>query len=581
MRHPSRLSDLVMSVSYTLLLWVPDFYTVEAPSRRGYVLTMGFLLLYYLCLSSTFCTLVRWGRQRLGGLGCLLSKGIHVVVHLLLYGYAISSLVIIRLFNLQWNEITFGLIRETNPDETSGFFATYATSPVTLTLLALFGLFGLVELAALKLTSAREEAPAAPSRAAGWVRLLLGLWPLYTALFFVCPDWIGYADRYFSRSGLWNVYRSWNQFNSNLALFDECASYQKDIAIDTVAYTSPNIVVIIGESYIRHHSQLYGYPLPTNPRLSQLEDLYLFDDVISPYNSTAESFRNFMTLASVDGEVPWQKAPMFPAVFRQAGYNVVFYSNQYVQTGYQSSFDASAGFMNLPSIAPHLWSHRNREKFAYDQQLLDLYEQERDALECPTHNLILYHLAGQHYPAGTKFPPEETLFTAADIDREGLTDMQRAEIADYDNATRYNDGVVARIVDMWRERDAILLYFADHGDEVHDFRDKVGRSYDFKEAGAQAVHCQLDIPFLICVTPQYKEHHPEMVEEIAAAQHRPFMADDLPHLLMYLAGIESPWFKPERALIHPAYNTARRRKIDCSSRYYEDYCTGADSIFHL
>ena len=45
----------------------------------------------------------------------------------------------------------------------------------------------------------------------------------------------------------------------------------ESIAIDSCTFRSPEIVLILGESYNKHHAALYGYPLPTTPRLSQEE----------------------------------------------------------------------------------------------------------------------------------------------------------------------------------------------------------------------------------------------------------------------------------------------------------------------
>ena len=41
---------------------------------------------------------------------------------------------------------------------------------------------------------------------------------------------------------------------------------QKAVTVDSCSHTSNNIVLVIGESYIRNHSQLYGYKLQTTPR---------------------------------------------------------------------------------------------------------------------------------------------------------------------------------------------------------------------------------------------------------------------------------------------------------------------------
>lgn len=65
----------------------------------------------------------------------------------------------------------------------------------------------------------------------------------------------------------------------------------ESIAIDSCTFRSPETVLILGESYNKHHAALYGYPLPTTPRLSQEEAagrLYPFTDVVSPANFTVK-----------------------------------------------------------------------------------------------------------------------------------------------------------------------------------------------------------------------------------------------------------------------------------------------------
>ena len=39
----------------------------------------------------------------------------------------------------------------------------------------------------------------------------------------------------------------------------------ESVEIESCSFRSPCIVIIIGESFSKHHSSLYGYPLPTNP----------------------------------------------------------------------------------------------------------------------------------------------------------------------------------------------------------------------------------------------------------------------------------------------------------------------------
>ncbi len=65
---------------------------------------------------------------------------------------------------------------------------------------------------------------------------------------------------------------------------------------------------------------------------------------------------------------------------------------------------------------------------------------EKSLAHATDRDFVFFHLWGQHLWAGSRFPhtPENLYFTADSIIRPDLAEKYRAEIADYDNATRYN-----------------------------------------------------------------------------------------------------------------------------------------------
>ena len=104
--------------------------------------------------------------------------------------------------------------------------------------------------------------------------------------------------------------------------------------VDSCSYKSPNIVLIIGESYGKHHSQQYGYFMPTTPRQIKREKsglLVPFSDVVAPWNLTSFVFKNVFSLHVVERKGSWCDYPLFPSLFRKAGLSCYFY-NQSVPT---------------------------------------------------------------------------------------------------------------------------------------------------------------------------------------------------------------------------------------------------------
>lgn len=365
-------------------------------------------------------------------------------------------------------------------------------------------------------------------------------------------------------SFIYNTYQAFVQFAEEGAQFDKCAQSQHTVQAQIDKPLNSKIVLIIGESYNKHHSSLYGYEKNTCPRLSKYDSLYIFDNVIAPINVTSAAFKSFFSFANANDSKQWYETPLFPTIFKNVGYNVIFYSNQFVKDLDLGPHDASCGFFNLPNIEPYLFSHRNPEKYTFDETFIDEYKKNKDSLEFASPNsLVILHLMGQHISPMKRYPKERTHFLPQDYNhRSELTLEQKQQVAYYDNATLYNDSIVDAIFQMYDQDDAIIVYYSDHGDEANDFRAHIGRSLLNDSITAPCLHCQLDIPFLIYPTPKFRRSHPDIVSQIQASISRPFMTDDLPHLLLDIAGITSPWYDPTRSLINQQYNDKRKRLVN-------------------
>ena len=77
---------------------------------------------------------------------------------------------------------------------------------------------------------------------------------------------------------------------------------------------SIKVVLVIGESFIREHASIYGYALNTTPFLLEEERkgrLFVFNNMISPFNQTTGVIRNLISCNSIgDGEY-WSSKPPF------------------------------------------------------------------------------------------------------------------------------------------------------------------------------------------------------------------------------------------------------------------------------
>ena len=345
----------------------------------------------------------------------------------------------------------------------------------------------------------------------------------------------------------------------------------KKIRIDSCSFRVPEIVLVIGESYNKHHSQLYGYDKPTTPRQMAMaadSSLVVFTDVVASWNLTSFVFKHMLSLWAVGEEGEWCDEPLFPEVFRKAGYQVDFLTNQFQPKAKDAVYDFSGGFfLNDPDFSKRQFDTRNSRTYRYDETLLKAYDalnqrdKSRDSLETSKiqGRLTILHLMGSHVDYRARYPKQRQYFSPSMYQRPELTDKQRRILSEYDNSLRYNDSILWAVTQRFADKDAVVIYVPDHAEEIFDGKPYIygrmhGANIDYRLA-----RNEMEIPFWIWGSPRYIERHPYGWKAIQAAKDRPLMTDVLPHLLLYLGGISTPLYHPELNVITPEYNTRRPR----------------------
>lgn len=340
------------------------------------------------------------------------------------------------------------------------------------------------------------------------------------------------------------------------------------VQADSCSFRSPQIVLIIGESFNKYRSQLYGYDKPTTPRqLKRMQDstLIAFTDVVALWNLTSFVFKHVFSLHAIGDEGDWCDVPMFPEVFRKAGYHVTFITNQFLPKAGEAVYDFSGGFfLNHPPLSEQLFDTRNSRLHRYDEGVLQDYDamKEHDA-----HQLTIFHLMGQHVDYRGRFPVKtRRKFTPADYPDKKLAPKRLQINADYDNAVLYNDSIVDEIIRRFEHQNAIVIYMPDHGEECFNSMDYFGRNHsatiDYRLAREE-----FEIPFWIWASEKYRQTHPYGWEAVKRYCHRPYMTDLLPHTLMFLGGIHTKDYRKEYDVLNSAYNEKRPRLLKNSVDY--------------
>ncbi len=374
------------------------------------------------------------------------------------------------------------------------------------------------------------------------------------------------------------IYRLLFSVRSNMLAAQQvgkCVEAAKSAQVDSCSYKSPTVVLIIGESYGKHHAQLYGYRLPTTPLQMELEERGLltpFSDVVSCWNLTSFVFKNFLSMHVVGQEGEWCDYPLFPQLFRKAGYKVTFLTNQFLPKAKEAVYDFSGGFfLNDPTLASEMFDYRNDNVHRFDEGLLKDYDKlvEQGKIEKDGHNFIIFHLIGQHVSYRTRTPNNRRVFgpDAYEEARPELDVRHRRMIADYDNAVRYNDSIVTTIIRRFENQEAVVVYMPDHGEECYEpGRDFICRNHSAAVDWPLA-HYEFEVPFWIYCSHKYAVRHPEVFKAVKDSKDRRFMTDALPHLMLGLAGIASKDYHAEYDLLSPDYDETRPRILKASADY--------------
>lgn len=322
------------------------------------------------------------------------------------------------------------------------------------------------------------------------------------------------------------------------------------------------VVLILGESLNRNHTQLFGGKIPTTPLLSQREDLFLFDNVVSSYSNTISSVLNSLSESALDNHIPLDESKDVIDVFSSAGYSTYWISNQSPIGVWENLVTVFARksehplFVNLSSSN----SMESTQTRAYDELLFHPTEkvvQENDSLQ-----LIIIHTMGNHSPYRNRYP--------SPFDKFSGKDSPSQIIAEYHNSVLYHDYVVdslLKIIDKNTEN-AVVIYTADHGENVYDEGGNLGHDY-----AGKLPKSNVEIPFFLWFSEEYKQSNPKLLSLVRERKNAPYVTDQLFHTLIDLGRIQTPILKPKKSIINPSFDASRKRILEDGMDYDEGEMT--------
>lgn len=361
------------------------------------------------------------------------------------------------------------------------------------------------------------------------------------ALGLACMNLVG--NLYF-----WNVWK-----DGPIARFWEISQY--DVPSDLKSYYSHpqltynekqdlplNVVLIIGESFARCHSSLYGYDKPTNPQLKSLKDdslLFTIDSIDSPAGNTAPSIMKMMsTFSQADennNDKKWYEYISLIELMKESGYDCFWFGNQACANKNNGIARTYAHACDQQFFFQHEGIDEVNDR--YDIVLVDSSFQYINQFSKRKHNFFIYHMLGSHFNYNMRYPKNYAKFSEKDYP----TDPQnhREILSTYDNSILYNDFVVKKIMDLFKDSESVVIYVPDHGQVM--YRNKRNPDYYAHGKGKYDYAYGVEIPFFIFASPLYQERHPTIMQRIRERQNNPksWNSEDLPYFIMDLIGVKT------------------------------------------
>lgn len=298
-------------------------------------------------------------------------------------------------------------------------------------------------------------------------------------------------------------------------------------------------VVVLGESSRRKSWSLYGYTRATTPLLEAMRpQLVVFDNATANANITMYSIGLLLTRASPTSWDVARRERSLITLLRQGGYSVSWISNQ-------ERFGFSENPVSAISLEAGSTSFANDyvsdpksdvQRDPYDSNLLPRLSAELARfVSKPGKAMIFLHTMGSHDAYDERYPVTFDVFHGTRGGDDPLDAQQRRIVDQYDNSIRFTDYVLSSIIQQVAalNRSSAVFYFSDHGERLFEPSEPELRGHGFPTPSI----AELEIPFLVWLSPAYRSAHPEFVTRLEARVHTPAQLENVFETIVDLAGL--------------------------------------------
>ena len=308
-------------------------------------------------------------------------------------------------------------------------------------------------------------------------------------------------------------------------------------------------VLVIGESSVRGHWQLFGYDRPDNPELSKLSNLIPITEMVTSWPETVAAVPLMLTRKPITSNQPQWKEPSFLSAMQEAGFETWWISNQYPVGRYDSPVAIYAYEAQHVVWVNHTANWDNAG--GYDENLI---QPLRKTLAASDKDLfIVLHMMGSHISYDYRYPPAFARFKPVESDtRSHVAEYVRIQNS-YDNTILYTDHVLAQIIDVLKQSGAVtaLWFESDHGELLQSPTcHRNGHGWGTKH--------EFEIPVLFWYSDAYRKDFPDRVEALRSNANKLTLSADTFSSMVDMAGVTFPGHDESWSLFSPEWHFRTR-----------------------
>lgn len=317
-------------------------------------------------------------------------------------------------------------------------------------------------------------------------------------------------------------------------------------------------IVVIGESLNKDHMGLYGYVRKTTPNLSKLDNagkLIVFNRAYASHIFTVQALSKALTEADQHNKKLYYHSPSVINILNHAGVKTIWLTNQ-----------SAIGLWSNPTtlLAKEASQFKTINHYSGKVMLTSLPDgaligELKKTLNQKMNktNVIFIHLMGSHSGYCQRYPKTFDYFqqpvTKGDFGNAfELLNANIKRLNCYDNSVLYNDFVVSQFIDLLKKqhKTSALLYFSDHGEDIHIGRHSKKFNYDM-----------VQIPMLAWFSQKYSQRYPDKIKHLKANTNSLFVNDHIYDSLIGIINVKTPHYHAQNDISSSSYHLPSNKAL--------------------